>query len=133
MMIVLKSTLLSLAYLASPSLCLLNLGVPGISWSYDYVVVGGGTSGLALAARLAEDPGVTVAVVEAGGHYEIEGGMESIIPGFAAAANTGTDPSDDSLLIDWNFDTLPLTVCGLHWIPSMGSGRDPSDFVPGRK
>ncbi|KAL4761609.1 GMC family oxidoreductase [Aspergillus foveolatus] len=110
MMIVLKSTLLSLAYLASPSLGLLNLGVPGISWSYDYVVVGGGTSGLALAARLAEDPGVTVAVVEAGGHYEIEGGMESIIPGFAAAANTGTDTSDDSLLIDWNFDTLPLTA-----------------------
>ncbi|KAL4911543.1 hypothetical protein BDW74DRAFT_9606 [Aspergillus multicolor] len=109
-MAVLKSTLLSLVYLTSLSLALFNLGVPGINWSYDYVVVGGGTSGLAIAARLAEDPGVTVAVVEAGGHYEIEGGIESIIPGFAAAANTGTDPSDDSLLIDWNFDTLPLTA-----------------------
>ncbi|KAL4919295.1 hypothetical protein BDW62DRAFT_43019 [Aspergillus aurantiobrunneus] len=105
-----KSALLSLAYLTSPSLGLFNTGVPGMSWSYDYVVVGGGTSGLAIAARLAEDPGVSVAVVEAGGHYEIEGGIMSIIPGFAAAANTGTDPSDDSLLIDWNFDTSPLTA-----------------------
>ncbi|KAL4874459.1 hypothetical protein BJY04DRAFT_225022 [Aspergillus karnatakaensis] len=103
-----KSTLLSLTCLVSPALGLFNLGVPGINWSFDYVVVGGGTSGLAIAARLAEDSKVTVAVVEAGGHYELEGGAMSVIPGFAAAANTGTDPSDDSMLIDWNFDTLPM-------------------------
>ncbi|KAL4933704.1 GMC family oxidoreductase [Aspergillus undulatus] len=105
-----KSFLLSLAYFTSPSLGLFNVGVPGINWSYDYIVVGGGTSGLAIAARLAEDAGVTVAVVEAGGHYEVEGGIMSIIPGFAAAANTGTDPSDDSMLIDWNFDSQPMTA-----------------------
>ncbi|KAL4965166.1 GMC family oxidoreductase [Aspergillus stella-maris] len=105
-----KSALLSLVYFASPSFGLFNLGVPGISWTYDYVVIGGGTSGLAIAARLAEDPGVTVAVIEAGGHYEVEEGIMSIIPGFAAAANTGTDPSDDSMLIDWNFDAQPLTA-----------------------
>lgn len=34
---------------------------------FDYVIIGGGTSGLALAARLAEDPNVTVAVLETGG------------------------------------------------------------------
>jgi choline dehydrogenase len=34
--------------------------------SYDYVIIGGGTAGLTLAARLTEDPAVTVAVVEAG-------------------------------------------------------------------
>lgn len=34
---------------------------------FDYVVVGGGTAGCAVAARLAEDPEVSVALLEAGG------------------------------------------------------------------
>jgi len=36
------------------------------SKSYDYVVIGGGTAGLVLAARLTEDPSVSVGVIEAG-------------------------------------------------------------------
>lgn len=34
--------------------------------SYDYLIIGGGTAGLTLAARLTEDPEVTVGVIEAG-------------------------------------------------------------------
>lgn len=51
-----------------------SFGVPGTNTSYDYVVVGGGTAGLTIAARLAEDSDVSVAVIEAGGFYQQDNG-----------------------------------------------------------
>lgn len=46
-----------------PALCSLE---EFISQAYDYVVVGGGTAGLVIAARLTENPSVKVGVIEAG-------------------------------------------------------------------
>jgi choline dehydrogenase len=51
-----------------------SFGVPGVNATYDYVVIGGGTAGLTIAARLAEDSDVSVAVIEAGGFYQQDNG-----------------------------------------------------------
>lgn len=61
-----------------------HFGVPDIPVSYDYVIVGGGTAGLVLARRLAANASFTVAVIEAGGFYELDNGNFSEIPAFAA-------------------------------------------------
>lgn len=75
-----------------------SFGIAGDT-GFDYVVVGAGTSGSTIAARLAEDPDVTVAVVEAGGFYQINNGNRSVVPGYSV----------------FNFDILsaPVTDWGI--------------------
>ncbi|KAH0365104.1 putative choline dehydrogenase, partial [Aureobasidium melanogenum] len=77
---------------------------PGAA-TYDYVVVGGGTAGLAMAARLSEDGSRSVAVIEAGTYYESFGNT-SEIPLFDSTW-TGKDPSDTNPSVDWDFVTVP--------------------------
>lgn len=101
-----------------------SYGVAGVNASYDYVVVGGGTAGLAIAARLAEDENVSVAVVEAGGYYQMDNGNGryvplsystaqdrtngySVIPGLATTQFVGASPEDTQPLIDWGFVSTP--------------------------
>lgn len=78
------------------------------SRKYDYIVVGGGTAGLVVAARLSENPALTVGVLEAG---PAALGLESIdIPGLYGQA-LGTD-------YDWKFQTTPQVGLGgrtLDW------------------
>lgn len=84
-----------------------HFGVPGNA-TYDYVIVGGGTGGLAMATRLAEANN-SVAVVEAGTYYELGNGLRSTIPSDDVFFS-GSDPSDVNPVIDWNITTAPQAV-----------------------
>ncbi|KFY32224.1 hypothetical protein V493_00394 [Pseudogymnoascus sp. VKM F-4281 (FW-2241)] len=85
-----------------------SFGIPGPQ-TFDYVIVGGGTAGLALASRLSENSNWTVAVVEAGGFYETDNGNVSQVPLFASI---GSDKSAANFnpLVDWGFITEPQVV-----------------------
>ena len=84
-------------------------GKPGVNATFDYVVIGGGTAGLAIATRLAENASISVAVIEAGGFYEADDGNFSIVPGYDSVY-AGTSPLNTNALVDWNFNTTPQAV-----------------------
>ena len=70
-------------------------------------IVGGGTAGNALAARLVEDPrGFSVAVVEAGSFYD--NGNLTEVPGYNGWSThiDNTRPS----LVEWDIETTPQPV-----------------------
>lgn len=73
-------------------------------------VLGGGTAGLAIAGRLATISNTSVAVIEAGGFYEIDNGNGSVIPALAPLQHVGSLPNDTQPLIDWGFVTVPQAV-----------------------
>ncbi|KAG9567676.1 alcohol oxidase, partial [Aureobasidium melanogenum] len=87
-----------------------RFGVPGVNASYDYVVIGGGTAGLTVATRLAQNGSYSVAVIEAGNFYELDNGNFSEIPYYDfESANASPDLSTVNGLIDWKFLTTPQT------------------------
>ncbi|KAJ7265370.1 hypothetical protein B0H12DRAFT_1011456 [Mycena haematopus] len=86
--------------------------------TFDFIIVGGGTAGLALAARLAEWTNITVAVIEAGTdgtQYQ----DQITVPGMSYINSlTGTS-------YDWQYTTTPQTNAGgnvLSWPRGKGLG-----------
>ncbi|KAI6716147.1 glucose oxidase [Diplocarpon mali] len=65
-------------------------GLPTTGLTYDYVIVGAGTSGLAVANRLSELPNITVAVIEAGDSV-LNNANVSSIGGYSLAFGTDID------------------------------------------
>ncbi|CAD0114507.1 unnamed protein product, partial [Aureobasidium uvarum] len=103
--------------------------LPGFNASYDYVVVGGGTAGLTIATRLAQNGSYSVAVIEAGSFYELDNGNFSQIPYVShyhdevhiahpltnnkyesESASVSPDLSTVNSLIDWKFLTTPQSA-----------------------
>lgn len=94
-------SLLPAALLASTALAL-SAGTPDHSPRYDYIIVGGGTSGLVVANRLSEDYGVTVAIIEAG-DSELFNANVSDIGAYGNAFGT---------YIDWQYESTEQEYTG---------------------
>jgi len=83
----------------------------GVGDSFDFVIVGAGSAGCALAGRLSEDPGTRVALLEAGGNdksmmINMPAGIAQILP-----------PENNNAL-NWGFQTEPqaqLNGRTLYW------------------
>lgn len=90
-----------------------SFGIPGVNATFDYIIVGGGTAGLTIASRLAANPSLSVAVIEAGGFYEADVGNTSVVPGYSTLY-AGTDPADTNPLVDWGFLTEPQAVSKIN-------------------
>ena len=73
------------------------------------MIVGGGTAGLTLATRLAEQQSGRVAIIEAGSFYEISNGNISQIPA-GDGTYDGKAKDDWQPLVDWGYVTTPQAV-----------------------
>ncbi|KAK2033713.1 GMC oxidoreductase [Colletotrichum zoysiae] len=82
------------------SVVLLSIGSV-MAETYDYIIVGGGTAGLTVAARLTEDPRVTVLVLEAGADRSED--LNVLAPGLFPAMYGNPD-------YDWDYKTVPQTA-----------------------
>lgn len=106
--------------LAATQLIGSHFGIPDIPLTYDYVVIGGGTAGLVVAHRLASNSSFSVAVIEAGGFYEMDNGNFSEIPAYAAQF-TRTCGGAYCRLIESL--PCPFGIVGQEWRPNADTSR----------
>lgn len=88
---------------------------------FDYVIVGGGSGGCVLAARLSEDPSVRVALLEAGG---ANAGVVDRVPTGAALHIINRNARN------WAFETTPQAgLCGRIGYQPRGRGLGGSSSI----
>ncbi|KAF8161666.1 alcohol oxidase [Crassisporium funariophilum] len=80
---------------------------------FDFIVIGGGNAGLAVASRLSENPSVTVAVLEAGPN--VEHLPEVYIPGLIGTGESFTT-------LNWAYRTTPQEYLGGRQL-TVGAGK----------
>lgn len=115
-------------------------GMPGTDATYDYIIVGGGTAGLTIATRLAENRSLSIAVVEAGSFYEISNGNQSTIPYYSMDSESADPHTFVNKWIDWDVVTVPQPQLGgsrLHYaqgkILGGSSGRNQMIYQRGSR
>lgn len=84
--------------------------------TYDYIIVGGGLTGLTVASRLSEDPQTTVLVIETGGDDRSNDLVRNIYT-YGQAYGTSLDwywPSDDNRNISGCVPCCDITIAMTH-------------------
>ncbi|TBU28075.1 alcohol oxidase [Dichomitus squalens] len=112
MLAVTRSLLPSLlAIVAAPGVWSIACPVPATpspssfaATAFDYIVIGGGTAGTALSARLAENPSAVVGVIEAGILHLNDPILD--VPGHLASSGVGNKT------YDWDFVSTPQVNAG---------------------
>jgi choline dehydrogenase-like flavoprotein len=80
---------------------------------FDFVICGGGTAGLVLAARLTENPNINVGVIEAGKFRKDDPMIDTPGALFGLLGNTE---------YDWMFNTVPQVSLSYIGAQRLGSG-----------